>query len=93
MSEEVQMRAIVRGQVQGIYFRDFTRRHARRLGLVGYIRNLWDGTVEVLAEGNRDLLENLLQELHAGPPAARVEGIDLEWGQPSGEFRSFEVRY
>ncbi len=87
------MRAIVRGQVQGIYFRDFTRRHARRLGLVGYVRNLWDGTVEVLAEGNRDLLESLLGELHIGPPAARVEGIDLEWGQPSGEFRSFEVRY
>ena len=92
MSEEAQMRAIVRGQVQGVYFRDFTRRHARRLGLVGYVRNLWDGTVEVLAEGNRDLLESLLRELHAGPPAARIEGIDLEWGQPSGEFPSFEVR-
>lgn len=87
------MRAIIHGRVQGVFFRDFTRTHSMRLDLLGYVRNLWDGSVEVVAEGDREALENLLRQLYVGPSSARVEKIDLEWNEPSGEFSSFEVRY
>jgi len=93
MSERARMQAILHGRVQGIFFRDFTRTQAMRLALLGYVRNLWDGTVEVVAEGDREALESLLEELYVGPSSAGVEKIDLEWSQPSGEFSSFEVRY
>ena len=83
----------MRGRVQGIYFRDFTRDHAQRLGLVGWVRNLPDGrTVEVLAEGSRSALEQLLVHLHQGPPGAYVACVDVEWDIPRGEFGSFHVR-
>lgn len=87
------MRAIIHGRVQGVFFRDFTRTHAMRFGLLGCVRNLWDGTVEVVAEGDREALERLLRQLYVGPSSARVEKIDLEWSESSGEFSSFEVRY
>ncbi|MFQ5885945.1 MAG: acylphosphatase [Anaerolineae bacterium] len=93
MSERARMRAIIHGRVQGVFFRDFTRTHAMRLALLGYVRNLWDGTVEVVAEGDREALESLLKQLYVGPSSARVGKIDLEWSEPSGEFSSFEVRY
>jgi len=64
-----------------------------RLDLLGYVRNLWDGTLEVVAEGDREALESLLKRLYVGPSSARVEKIDLEWSEPSGELSSFEVRY
>jgi acylphosphatase len=87
------MRAIIHGRVQGVLFRDFTRTHAMRLALLGCVRNLWDGTVEVVAEGDREALESLLGQLYIGPSSARVEKLDLEWSEPSDEFSSFEVRY
>ncbi len=87
------MRAIIHGRVQGVFFRDFTRTYAMRLDLLGYVRNLGDRTVEVVAEGDREALERLLKELYVGPSSARVDKIDQEWGEPSGEFSSFEVRY
>ena len=91
--EEAQIRALVHGRVQGVYFRDFARTHAQRLGVVGWVRNLSDGgTVEVLAEGPRPALEQLLTHLRQGPPGAYVAQIDVEWGSPTGEFGSFQVR-
>ena len=93
MSERARMRAIIRGRVQGVFFRDFTRTHAMRLDLLGYVRNLWNGTVEVIVEGDREALESLLKELYVGPSSAEVEKIDLEWSEPTGAFSSFEVRY
>lgn len=87
------MRAIIHGRVQGVFFRDFTRTHARGLNLLGHVSNLWDGTVEVVAEGDREALESLLRKLHVGPSSARVEKIDLEWSEASDGFSSFEVRY
>lgn len=93
VSELARMRAIIHGRVQGVFFRDFTRTHAMRLSLLGYVRNLWNGSVEVVAEGDREALESLLKQLHIGPSSAWVEKIDLGWSEPSGEFSSFEVRY
>jgi acylphosphatase len=86
------LRAIVRGRVQGVGFRDFVWRRARFLGLVGYVRNLPDGrSVEVVAEGQRDDLEQLLEFLRSGPPAARVEQVDVEWGEATDRFHRFVI--
>jgi len=92
-AEWARLHAIVRGHVQGVYFRAHTRRRAQDLNLRGYVRNRWDGTVEVVAEGPRKALEQLLAFLHVGPPSAWVEGVDVDWGAATGEFWAFEVRY
>lgn len=85
--------AVVHGRVQGVFFRDFTRREASALGLKGYVRNVPDGTVEVIAEGPREILERLLQQLRIGSSSARVDRVDVQWQEPTGEFRRFEVRF
>ena len=92
-SQPEQLYAIVRGQVQGVNFRSATQAQARRLGLVGWVRNQPDGSVEVLAEGPRAALDKLLAFLRRGPPAARVGDVQPEWrpvGPPQGQF---EVRW
>ena len=71
-----QIRAIVRGRVQGVYFRASTREEALRLGVSGYARNLPDGSVEVVAEGSEEEVRALLDYLHSGPAHARVESVD-----------------
>ena len=85
--------AVVRGHVQGVYFRDFARVKARSLGLAGYCRNLPDGSsVEVYAEGNPASLERLLAHLHVGPARARVDTVEVSWKKPSGTLADFQVR-
>jgi len=93
MADKLRLSAIVHGVVQGVNFRYYTRRQASRLGLVGYVRNKWDGTVEVVAEGQREVLERLLDWLHVGPRSAVVERVDARWGEATGEFSRFEVRF
>jgi len=90
---EHRMQAAVHGRVQGVSFRYFTRRRAAELGLVGYVRNTWDGSVEVVAEGQRSDLEQLLAMLRVGPRAAVVTRVDVQWAAPTNAFGSFEVRY
>ncbi len=85
--------AIVRGRVQGVFFRAFVQSHANALGLTGYVRNLQSGAVEVQLEGERGKLEELLQILHQGPPSARVEKVEASWKDYSGDFSSFSVRF
>jgi acylphosphatase len=85
--------AIVFGRVQGVFFRDFTRRQALVLGLAGYVRNLSDGTVEAVAEGTREALEKLLEQIKIGPSGAHVDKVDFRWEEYSGEFEHFEVRF
>lgn len=84
--------AIVHGMVQGVAFRDFVWRHARRLGLSGYVRNLPDGaSIEVRAEGERAALRELRKLLGIGPPAARVQRVQEEWGPDTGAFSDFAI--
>jgi acylphosphatase len=87
------LQAIVHGRVQGVSFRYYTQRRARELGLTGYVRNVWDGTVEVVAEGLRADLDELLAFVRTGPRAAFVTRVDVQWPAPSGAFDRFEVRY
>ncbi len=84
---------IVRGLVQGVNFRWFVQRRAAGLGLGGFVRNLPDGSVEIVAEGERASLDALLDVVRVGSTAAIIENIDSQWGSPSGEFSRFEIRY
>ncbi len=86
------LHATVHGRVQGVSFRYFVIEQAQTLGLLGWVRNRWDTTVEVMAEGPSGRLISLLDALHSGPPAARVDEVDAEWLPASGEFTSFWVR-
>ena len=86
------VRITVRGEVQGVFFRDFTRRHAAFLGLTGCVSNMPDGrTVEVTAEGERNKLEKLVEHLRVGPPHARVEEVVTDWSEYSGNYSNFSI--
>lgn len=87
------LEAVVHGRVQGVSFRFYTQRRAMELGLTGYVRNRWDGTVQVIAEGQQAELEDLLAFLRVGPRAALVTEVKLRWTAPSSDFERFEVRY
>ena len=93
MADLASLQATVRGRVHGVFFRAFVESRAEELKLTGYVRNRPDGTVKVRAEGERQNLEKLVVNLKAGPPAARVEEVIVEWAEYSGGFSSFRVRY
>jgi acylphosphatase len=82
----------VEGLVQGVGFREFTRRHARDLGLSGYVLNSRDGCVQVRAEGEREAIEALVRALEQGPRLARVERVALRWSEATGAWPTFSVR-
>lgn len=89
----VRMFVKIYGDVQGVGFRAFARAQAQRLGVRGYVRNAWDGTVEVLAEGDRLALETFLDILREGPRSARVSQVEVQWDDATGEFQGFGVRF
>jgi acylphosphatase len=91
-SAQRRLQAVVHGRVQGVSFRYYTQRRAGELGLTGYVRNLWNRTVEVVAEGQQQALEDLLAFLRVGPRAAIVTDVDVKWLPPTGGFERFEVR-
>jgi acylphosphatase len=93
MPEEAQLRATVHGLVQGVGFRWSVRQVARRLSLRGYVRNRYDRTVEVVAEGPEGALRELLSYLRTGPSGSVVKRVDSEWLPGSGRYNGFEVRF
>jgi acylphosphatase len=94
MSDPAAVKVVIYGSVQGVFFRDFTSRRAGELGLTGYVRNLpGGGSVEVVAEGDKAKLEELIAHLKKGPPRAIVERIEVNWSLPSGNYSRFSVRY
>jgi acylphosphatase len=86
------LRAVVTGRVQGVGFRASTQSEARRLGLAGWVRNLWNGDVELEAEGPPAALDTLLAYLREGPGLAHVTNVQVEWLTPVGLPSPFEVR-
>ena len=91
---EASLRVVARGRVQGVGFRDFVYMRARLLGLRGYVRNLPDmHSVEVIAEGERAILEQLLDYLREGPRGARVDDLEVTWAEPSRRHTTFGVAY
>jgi acylphosphatase len=88
-----QLHAIVQGGVQGVNFRSATQAQGKRLGLAGWVRNRPDGTVEVLAQGPRPALEQLLQFLRQGPRTASVTGVQADWGVAEPVLRHFDIKW
>lgn len=91
----MRLEAVVRGRVQGVGFRDFVYARGRSLGLRGYVKNSRDDhrAVEVVAEGPREVLERLVERLWEGPRSSRVDRVDVEWREATGEFGDFGVRW
>lgn len=83
----------IKGRVQGVYYRAFTRDTATQLGLRGWVKNLSDGSVEALLEGYRDDIEKAISHCRSGPPGARVDHIDVKWEDYQGDLKGFQIRY
>lgn len=83
---------IVKGRVQGVFFRASATEKATALGVRGRVENLADGSVKILAEGTGKNLEELVEWCGEGPPRAAVESVEVEWTEPAGEFRDFRIR-
>jgi acylphosphatase len=87
------LEATVSGRVQLVMYRDFVQRGARALGLTGYVKNMSDGTVLVVAEGARDKLEALIARLHRGSLFSRVDAVEIAFVPHTGTFKSFSISY
>jgi len=83
----------ISGRVQGVFFRYETRREARQRNVTGWVRNLPDGRVEALFEGEKEDILRLIEFCRRGPPGARVERVEVEWGEYTGEFKDFRIVY
>ena len=89
---EIGAHIVVRGLVQGVGFRYFVYHHATRLGVKGYVMNLFSGEVEIVAEGSRSLLEELISQVKVGPRWAEVRDVSVSWRAPEYQFGAFEIR-
>lgn len=85
------VRITIYGLVQGVGFRYFTLRIARKLGLVGYVQNLNNGSVEITAEGDKQAILKLIEEVRIGPPGATVDNLKIKWEQPKGDLKDFTI--
>lgn len=88
-----QAHVIISGIVQMVGFRFFTRRLGQSLGVTGWVRNRADGTVEVVVEGDEDDIKYMIKRLKEGPRSARVDNVDVDWGEYTGNYSSFSVRF
>jgi acylphosphatase len=86
-----QIQLVVRGRVQGVYFRASAQREAKRLGLVGWVKNRADSSVEILAEGEEEAIRELYGWAQKGPSAARVDRVETRWRSYTGEFADFRI--
>lgn len=92
-SDPVRLHVYITGRVQGVFFRDWTRRSAQELELKGWIKNLPDRRIEAVFEGLKVKLEEILRRCQDGPDPAHVEHIDAIWEKATGEFKTFEIIY
>lgn len=89
----ISKKVIIKGKVQGVYFRDYTMRQAVNLGLTGWVRNLPDGSVEALLCGDREKISSMLNWFHTGSPRSRVDEVIVEDVEANDSYPSFTVRY
>jgi len=89
----LQLHAFVSGRVQGVNFRNNVQRKARQLGLKGYVCNLDNGDVEILAQGQREQLDNLIAFIKDSPGFSLVVNLNVSWEKPTGELKEFRIIY
>jgi acylphosphatase len=87
----VRAHLVVRGRVQGVWFRGSMQDEAETLGLAGWVRNRPDGTVEAEVEGAREVVDALIEWARHGPPGARVTNVEVRWIEPRGERGGFAI--
>ena len=90
---KLRIHAFVSGMVQGVFFRSETKRIAKNLCIKGWVKNLPDGRVEVVAEGEKDKIDKLIEFLKQGPPAASVDNVDVKIEDYKGEFEDFAIKF
>ncbi|MEM2104778.1 MAG: acylphosphatase [Candidatus Bathyarchaeia archaeon] len=90
---KVRAHVFISGHVQGVFFRFETRSEAKLRGVNGWVRNLPDGRVEAVFEGEEQAVKELVEFCRHGPPGAKVTKVDVKWESYRGEFKSFEVRH
>ena len=91
--ESISVRLIVKGKVQGVYFRFNMRQVAMKNSVVGWVRNLPDGNVEALLEGNKEDVNQVVQWSKIGPENARVDEVKMDYGEYTGKYKDFIIRY
>ncbi len=84
---------VIRGRVQGVFYRATTQEKARALGLTGWVRNREDGSVEAVIEGEDEAVERMIAWCHQGPPMASVSEVSVTWAPCSGAFSDFSIRH
>lgn len=92
MSDKIRAHVFVSGRVQGVFFRDKTRRKAEELNVQGWVRNLPDGRVEAVFEGAKESVEKMVDWVREGPAFAQVDNMKLSWQDHTGEYNSFEIK-
>ena len=92
-SDLVRAHVFVSGRVQGVSFRWYTQIKAQELGLTGRVRNLWDGRVEAIFEGEKKAVQRAVDWCHLGPPSARVDDVEVSYEEPSGDFSRFRISH
>jgi len=92
-SERSRVHLQVHGKVQGVFFRHFVKQTADSLELTGWARNTSEGTVEIMAEGDKGKLRELIVKCKKGPAIAQVDNVDYEWGEFTGKFNNFYIKY
>ncbi len=91
--KQVSAHLLIIGMVQGVGYRWFVMRRAKEYNLTGYVRNLYDGDVEVEVEGNRGLIIDFAEELKIGLHSAQVTNVKIDWGEFENKFKGFEIRF
>ncbi|MBE7555860.1 MAG: acylphosphatase [Anaerolineales bacterium] len=89
----VRTHLFISGEVQGVYFRDYTQRKAQALDLTGWVRNLWDGRVEVVFEGEAKAVQQAVDWCHIGSPYAQVDHVEVSYEELTGEFDGFRITW
>ena len=90
---KVRVHIFIRGRVQVVFFRSETMYEAKQLGVTGWVRNIPDGRVEAIFEGEQENVKKLIEFCKRGPLGARVTNADIIWESYTGEFRNFEIKY